>query len=107
MNKNRVWTDEETKLVLDLWHEGKTSVEIGKTVGRTKSSVISRIHRPIPDYVPTKSSWRELGIPGMRRKIRNDKGEYGDVPGYLNRFSIWERARKGAREAREALARTS
>lgn len=39
------WTEEQDIQLTALWLEGKSASEIGKIVGRTRNSVIGRVHR--------------------------------------------------------------
>ena len=45
------WTTTEDELLTTLWNKGKTSTEIANEVGRSRNSVIGRVHR-----------LRELGV---------------------------------------------
>lgn len=62
----RTWTDEEDKLLTQLWMAGKLAVEVAEALGRTKSSVIGRARR--------------LGIPHPRRARRVTR-KFGMTPG--------------------------
>jgi len=42
---NNPWTDELTRLVERLWMEGKSANQIGKQIGRSRNSVIGKVHR--------------------------------------------------------------
>jgi GcrA cell cycle regulator len=39
------WTEELTRLVERLWLEGKSANQIGKQIGRSRNSVIGKVHR--------------------------------------------------------------
>jgi GcrA cell cycle regulator len=39
------WTEELTRLVERLWMEGKSANQIGKQLGRSRNSVIGKVHR--------------------------------------------------------------
>ena len=39
------WTTTEDELIIKLWNKGSTSSEIANEVGRSRNSVIGRIHR--------------------------------------------------------------
>lgn len=44
VNSNRPWTDEEDELLIELWNQGMTTVQITKKMGtRTKNAVRQRV----------------------------------------------------------------
>ena len=45
MSKNHKWTNDEFNIALAMLDAGKSSREIGAALGRTKNSVIGRMHR--------------------------------------------------------------
>lgn len=47
MRKSEVtsWTDDLDRWLCDLWREGVTTTEIGLRMGRSKNSVVGRVHR--------------------------------------------------------------
>lgn len=40
-----VWTDEQVKILVQLWNEGKSGGEIADAFGYTRNKVMGRIHR--------------------------------------------------------------
>jgi GcrA cell cycle regulator len=42
---NNPWTEKLTRLIERLWMEGKSANQIGKQIGRSRNSVIGKIHR--------------------------------------------------------------
>ena len=40
-----IWTDDLDRWLCDLWREGLTTTEIGLRMGRSKNSVVGRVHR--------------------------------------------------------------
>ena len=42
---NNPWTEELTRLVERLWMEGRSANQIGKQLGRSRNSVIGKVHR--------------------------------------------------------------
>lgn len=39
------WSTEETRRLMALWDSGLSTAEIGRLMGRSKNSVIGRVHR--------------------------------------------------------------
>lgn len=95
--KARPWTIDEDRIVFDLWSDGMSASEIGAEVGRTKSAIISRIHRIAPDTVGHTLGAIQYARPGS---VRGDP--LSAEPAYQAKMRIWERARKAARIARQA-----
>lgn len=55
------WTDEQTDAILRLWAEGHSTSQIGNLVGRTRNSIIGRLHRlKAPEPAAKQKSLRNL-----------------------------------------------
>ena len=59
MNTNPPWSDKENAELKRLWATGLSSAKIGKSMGKTKNSIIGRAHR--------------LGLPARPSPIRDAK----------------------------------
>lgn len=94
--KPRPWTIEEDRIVFALWRDGISASEIAGEVGRTKSAIISRIHRIAPGTVGHALGTIQYARPG---KGRGDP--LSAEPTYKAKMRIWERARHAARMARQ------
>jgi biotin operon repressor len=69
MNKGHRWSDEELRLLMQLWDEGKTPTEIAIVLGSTDYSISKMVVR-----------LRQQGIPLTRRRKGHQIGERAGKP---------------------------
>lgn len=95
---SRAWNDAETRLVLDMWHAGKSAGEIAAVVGRSSKSVLGRAQRLYGAYLQQDCTRKPRPNPNTS-KLHLAAPEEGDTPDYMDRYKVWERSKRAAAEA--------
>ena len=61
-----LWTDAEKKRAADLWREGKTALQIGGILGRSRNAVLGHLTR--------------VGLVGTKRPARDGETDGSRIP---------------------------
>ena len=82
------YSQEDINTVVEMWQEGKTAVEIGDKIGKSKYSVRQFMHRNRDKYGFER---KQPGRPFCRVKF--EKQWYGSVPfGHWSITQSWSRS---------------
>ena len=97
------WTEEEISLLINLWTQGKSGSEIGKILGRTKGSVIGKIHRMnyTRKSIEVSKINCKLRISQFPKRMKKKKPKKKKERFHFNEHSKFERKRRVKKEEKE------